>query len=36
MNTVDPAAWLTQTLKRIPNHRPSAKINAPTPLNHRA
>jgi len=35
-NTVDPAAWLTQTLKHIPNHGPSAKINAPIPSNDRA
>lgn len=34
MNNVDPAAWLTQTLKRIANQWPSAKIDALMPWNY--
>ncbi len=34
MNNVDPTAWLTQTLKRIANQWPSAKIDALMPWNY--
>jgi transposase len=34
MNNVDPAAWLTQTLERVANQWPSAKIDALMPWNY--
>lgn len=34
MNNVDPAAWLTQTLERVANQWPSAKIAALMPWNY--
>lgn len=36
MNNVDPVAWLTQTLERIANQWPSAKLDALMPWNYRA
>lgn len=35
MNAVDPVAWLTQTLERIANQWPSAKLDALMPWNYR-
>ncbi|MFZ1479351.1 MAG: IS66 family transposase [Paracoccaceae bacterium] len=35
MNNVDPVAWLTQTLERIANQWPSAKLDALMPWNYR-
>lgn len=35
MNAVDPVAWLTQTLERIANHWPSAKLEHLMPWNYR-
>ena len=35
MNNVDPTAWLTQTLERIANQWPSARIGALMPWNYR-
>ena len=35
MNAVDPVAWLTQTLERIANQLPSAKLDALMPWNLR-
>lgn len=34
MNNVDPTAWLTQTLERIANQWPSAKIDVLMPWNY--
>ena len=34
MNSVDPQAWLTQTLKRIANGWPNADIDALMPWNY--
>lgn len=36
MNAVDPVAWLTQTLERIANQWPSAKLDALMPWNYKA
>ncbi|WP_248633673.1 transposase domain-containing protein, partial [Cereibacter changlensis] len=36
MNSVDPAAWLSQTLERIANQWSSAEIDALMPWNYRA
>jgi transposase len=36
MNAVDPMAWLTQTLERIANQWPSAKLDALMPWNYKA
>ena len=34
MNAVDPVAWLTQTLQRIANHWPRARIDQLMPWNY--
>jgi transposase len=36
MNTVDPQAWLTQTLVRLANGWPSSDIHALMPWNYMA
>lgn len=36
MNNVDPFAWMTQTLERLPNQWPRAEINALMPWRYKA
>lgn len=36
MNSVDPVAWLTQTLERIANQWPRAEIHSLMPWNYKA
>jgi hypothetical protein len=36
MNDVDPVAWMTQTLERLANQWPRAKIDTLMPWNYKA